>query len=534
MHIEAIVNEKKYYFVVLLFILWTAIGAFPLICYEGDSQHIIAGMDLLCNNGFHLPPSYTYQYDMQPMVTVFIVAIKKVFPFLTCGQWYCLMSWIASWVFIISSIRLAEVITDVNKYAVLFAAFLLPEMYAIGMYANSAIFAAAIATTGFLCFATKKDIAGIILFCIAPTFRVDILLIYPVVFFILRWAGNDWEKAFVKSLVTALIVIVALVLFFYFLDANPFNSLGGLEIYKDNGAYASKVKFAVFSFYTLVNIILVPIGIYFFCKDKKWLPLVIALFPMIFWHAIFHDFGSATKHFAYLSPFVIMLTSIALAKGWVAISNKCLLKYSIIIALALFLTMSLRMDMNMKNKEWMNQPYSSAKMGPEINLVRLHKHNMTIGFGAGQLIPTSDEWMLCSGNLFYPFYIHTYKMRIKNILDSEHKYLTNVKGKHLYTFSWEGLFSFSDKYLNDGFGFKKDKNPITGGERFNYSKGSTQFDISYELGYQDKNKIQETINKLKGKKAYIITMHENEEMLLRQIASTGIVDRVAENMYIVK
>lgn len=29
--------------------------------------------------------------------------------------------------------------------------------------------------------------------------------------------------------------------------------------------------------------------------------------------------------------------------------------------------------------------------------------------GAGQLIPTLDEYMLLSGNLFYPFYIHEYK-----------------------------------------------------------------------------------------------------------------------------
>ena len=32
-------------------------------------------------------------------------------------------------------------------------------------------------------------------------------------------------------------------------------------------------------------------------------------------------------------------------------------------------------------------------------------HNLRFGIGAGQLIPTADEWMLSSGNLFYPFFL---------------------------------------------------------------------------------------------------------------------------------
>ena len=62
---------KKYRFQIIcsLFLIWVAVGVWPLSCYENDSMHIIAG----CNNyiaggGELLPPNYSYEYPLAELI----------------------------------------------------------------------------------------------------------------------------------------------------------------------------------------------------------------------------------------------------------------------------------------------------------------------------------------------------------------------------------------------------------------------------------------------------------------------------------
>ncbi len=86
------VSRNSYPIVLVLFFIWICIGIFPLTCYESDSMHVIAGCNIMYNQGLTFPPVYSYLYEMQPLVTYTVVGFKYIFPFLTCEQIYCLLS----------------------------------------------------------------------------------------------------------------------------------------------------------------------------------------------------------------------------------------------------------------------------------------------------------------------------------------------------------------------------------------------------------------------------------------------------------
>lgn len=51
------VNSKSVYYSALsLMIVWMLVGVFPLICYESDSMHVIAGCNTIANQDFITPP----------------------------------------------------------------------------------------------------------------------------------------------------------------------------------------------------------------------------------------------------------------------------------------------------------------------------------------------------------------------------------------------------------------------------------------------------------------------------------------------
>ena len=114
------VSRNSYPIVLVLFFIWICIGIFPLTCYESDSMHVIAGCNIMYNQGLTFPPVYSYLYEMQPLVTYTVVGFKYVFPFLTCEQIYCLLSAICGALFI--GLHLLE------KYLFCFLCFLFQSL----------------------------------------------------------------------------------------------------------------------------------------------------------------------------------------------------------------------------------------------------------------------------------------------------------------------------------------------------------------------------------------------------------------------
>jgi len=178
------VSRNSYPIVLVLFFIWICIGIFPLTCYESDSMHVIAGCNIMYNQGLTFPPVYSYLYEMQPLVTYTVVGFKYIFPFLTCEQIYCLLSAICGALFIVESVNFVYRITSFRKIFILLSLFLIPESFAISMYPNSAIFAAVFFVCALNRLLDGKFYVAMVLMVIAPLYRIDILIVYPVVFFI--------------------------------------------------------------------------------------------------------------------------------------------------------------------------------------------------------------------------------------------------------------------------------------------------------------------------------------------------------------
>lgn len=504
------------------------VGCFPLICYESDAMHIIAGCNTIVNQGFIVPPLYSYEYDMQPLITYVVASQRLLCQFFSCEQWYCIDSVIAAILFLLASLKLAHQLSHAPKMQILLAAFLIPETVAIGMYPNTTVFAATLFTWSLALIESKSSLA-VLLLCLAPLFRVDIVIVYPVLPFAYLKMGYGWKKAFRKSLTVAVIVVGFLILSFYMLNANPFMSLERYESYIASGEHASKVVFSAFSFLTLANLILLPLGFYRMIKQRDISNIAIAMIPILLLAYMFRSNATAAKHWVYLIPFVLLISVNGIEMLLIQSRKFAIIKYTLCCLLGLFLLVSVRLDMPMEAKKWMNTDYSSAKLGP-IYTIKDHigKYNLGVGIGAGQLIPTADEWMLCSGNLFYPFYIHNYKVNRCRILESERNYLSDKHNYNLYTFSWESAFAYTSLLQNEGYSMME-KDGI-----FIFQKGNDKIKEYYVPNcYDNEKNLRLALSKISPLNTFISTMHENEEMLMREMAKQGIVKKVALNLYVV-
>ena len=213
----------------LLFISWIAIGVFPLVCYEGDSMHVIAGCEQMYNDGWQLPPRYSYEYRMQPLVTISVVALRYVIPCLSCGEIYCLFSALSAIIFLIGIIKFVrQLMPDADKIITLLSLMLIPETYAIAMYPNSAIPAATIFIWSLILLFKERYLYSIALLCIAPLFRVDVVVVYPSILPLL-YIRHSFKKSFILSSLAAIIVVILGLLGFKLLGADVLSAFGGYE-----------------------------------------------------------------------------------------------------------------------------------------------------------------------------------------------------------------------------------------------------------------------------------------------------------------
>ena len=166
---------------------------------------------------------------MQPLTVITIVVLKHILPFLTCEQIYCLLSTISSFIFLIGSIEFAQHITKYSRTKILIAAILLPEMYAIAMYPNSAILAATCFIWAFINIIKNRHWAAILLMCIAPLFRIDVVIVYPAILPLLLLVGKTWKKSIIFSPIYCTIIVIVVFLLFLLFKADVISTFEGYQ-----------------------------------------------------------------------------------------------------------------------------------------------------------------------------------------------------------------------------------------------------------------------------------------------------------------
>ena len=526
------INQHSYFILFALFALWMLVGIFPLVCYEGDSLEVIFGCEVMHQHGWSLPPITDYEYRMQPLTYITVVAIRNILPFFTCQQIYCLVTALSSFAFLIGCIEFARHITHEKRIRILLAAMMLPEIYAIAMYPNSAIPAAALFVWALICICHRRYLVAAILMCIAPLFRVDVVTVYPAIFPLFMHEGKTFGKSIIYSAIYALTVTVVCLFFFWLLNARVLTSLYSYD-YWNRTIPTSQVLITIFAYYSLAYIILLPLGLCLLIRNKFWKELLLVLLPIIILHYVYRQMGCAAKHFLYISPFVIIAGVRALSWIISVVRNRSLLKWVSIVLVILFNTISLRVAP--PSRPWFEKGlvYNAALIAP-IGSTYISSNKVSLGVGAGQYVPTLDEKMMASGHFFYPMYIHEVKKDMQTSYSKLKTTLEKMSYCNIQAAEW-GIKSYiaslflSDQYqvfLKDGYCTLKGK-----GKTFNL----------LNIKWFDENDVRELLERLHSLTSpqpmdniYIIVDTQHIRMCFDELVSEGLVEKVEEGIYLLK
>lgn len=507
-------TTASYYWLLGVFVLWTLAGLFPFeLTFEGDSLRIIAGCSVMYNQGWAVPPEVSYQYGMQPAIIYLIVSVKHLLPFLSCNTIYSLLSAIAALAAIPLAVAFVHRVTGMSKTLILFALILLPETYALSTYPNSSSFSYALALWAFLLIMREAPFwQPLAIMCIATVFRIDIIIIYPVIFLLFLHRGTSLKKSIVLSVVAAFVVVVFMLAAYTLLQANPFKTLQAAKTMNDNGKLLQMGLIAIFSYYTIVNFILVPIGIVSVARKKQFIMLLIALLPMVLIHYFYRLNGGAAKHYLYLLPFIAILTSHAIHYLTALGKRHKALGYAMVVALVAYYVVSLRFDF--PDKPWRNTEDCVSKLGPNLSLYKdaSSPRHWQLGIGTSLGFFTEDELMVYSGHLFYPFYIHKVKSRQKDHIHEVKAYLDKNAPKQyaVVALTWNDLSLYPSVLLEEGYKYKKLSN-----RSFEMSDGNHDVVLlasEMENDESDINKVLSNIRsniQMDGVPVYVITQMES-------------------------
>lgn len=455
--VTALLATVKRCWVLVLFLVWMSVGVFPLTCYENDSMHMIAGCSIMSNQGVTVPPAYSYFYDMQPLVTYVVVGLKAVFTGLTCEQVYSLFTAVAAAFGVVGTVSFVRRLTSLPVNLLAFALLFLPESYACAMYPNTA-------TPAFACFvwalylvAGGRFVAGVLLMGLAPLFRIDVVIVYPVLLpllLLVRGRGRA-GRCVALSAVAAVAVVAIVSVGCIIMGADPIShTFATYSQFNAGGQYSGQVKYALFTFYTAVSVVVLPLGVAAMCRRRSFMLLATCLLPMILLHYMFRRTGCAGKHWLYILPFVLTLC----AEGWRSLHRWCMARsaarYAIVSLVVLYAFCSVRITIPPAvakvSKAWVG---NERQEGPFVTLVgeSVTPLKCRFGIGAGQFIPTADEMMIASGNVFYPFYIHSYKSN-KDAMRREAKAYADTLGDYdIAALAWGDRIWYQNLLLDEGY-----------------------------------------------------------------------------------
>jgi hypothetical protein len=531
------VNKHSYLILLTLFIAWMCIGIFPLQCYEADGLFITRGFDIVFREGWQLPPLYTYEYRQQPLITILVVSLKHLMPFFTCEQIYCVFTALSSFIFLIGCVEFARYITKSGRVRILIAAMLLPEMYAIAMYPNTAIPAAACFIWALMLTANGKHWQSVILLCIGTWFRLDIVSVYPVILPLLYFERKSFWKSFWTAAAYAPVIIAISLFGFWLMNADALSTYG--EFVKWNDIITPVLRFyAIFGFYSLAYLVLLPVGLCAISIEKKWKELFVVLLPIILVHSVMGEFGNASKHFLYIAPFAIIAGVRALQWLESLLSRRPVLKWAAVFLTAIFLTVSVRH--NRDEVTWLkNHPLHHVGIVVPISSCQVAGKNIDVNIGAGYQVITRDEYMIATGHLFYSWYIHCIKTIMKDWRKEQKVVLDKAPSSDILTLEYGAAVPLSSEYLTEGYHFRKENNMS---DKYEFTIYNSNRKLTYWRIYlrEDEYSAQQVLSYIdslsqvfKGEEAYVqaSSEHYGTEHVLDEIEEMGRVEKKAPKLF---
>lgn len=532
--------KGTYIALVALLFAWMSVGMFPLMCYESDSMHSIAGCAVLYNQGMKFPPDYAYFFDMQPLIVYSVALLRRVFGFFSCEQIFCLLTSLSCFAAVAGTLRLCRLMSGTGGVLVLLALFFFPESYACGMYPNSSTPAFALYVWALCLLACGRKLPAAALLSVAPLFRIDIVIVYPAILPLLMLRGLSFRRAFALSAVYALVVVTVVAAACAALGADPIgNTLNTYSEFSSGGQYAKQTVVAIATFYTPVNMILVPVGVLALWRRRSFKLLATCLLPMLLLHFMFRRTGCAGKHWLYILPFAVCLASV----GWQAVGSlrhTCRPLFAAVVGLTVFylffgIRFSLPGSMAKISKSFITLDSSDGPFLP-LAAESATPLRLRVGLGTGQLIPTADECMLLTGNALYPVFIHNYKAHKERIRREARRVAQGLGQYHLFAMEWGGRMFYPNLLIDEeGLLFSE----INGSDRlYELAAGADTITCFYsrqDILWNDCVAMERIAGRLKasGRPVLIVPETESRAFLLDKLAARGVVEKRGERCYVV-
>lgn len=535
--INKFVDKNTYPVLLTLFILWMCVGIFPLRCYETDGQEIILGCDIMYREGWSLPPVYSYAYRMQPLTTILVVALKHLMPFFTCEQIYCFLTALAALLFLFGSISFVRHITKASKSLILLAAMLLPEIYAIAMYPNTAIPAAACFIWAMVLIVRQRMWLASVLLIVSVLFRLDILAVFPAVLPLLLFEGKPLKRALGLSLGYGVFVMALVVGLSLMLKTDWF---GTYEEYQHNGPLITPAEriLSITGFYSLAYFLLLPIGIGVIIAKKRWMELFVVLLPIVLIHYIYGAFGNASKHYLYNAPFVIIAGVRAMEWLQGLLRKHAVLKWATVVALILFMTVSVR-KWNLSVPWISNNPLN--KVGVVVPLYETERAGTGygLGIGAGFQLCTNDEDMLLTGHAFYPWYIREIKRVMGDWRSQQKAAIDKVPTSNILVLEFGAAAPLSFEYMTEPYHFQQLKKMP---EAYRYTISNAERDLHFwrvvlTAPLTDSQQVVDYINSVRKDfldgECYLLSAnnHYGACYFMDELVPQGILEKKADRLY---
>ena len=151
--------------------------------------------------------------------------------------------------------------------------------------------------------------------------------------------------------------------------------------------------------------------------------------------------------------------------------------------------------------------------------------------GAGQYIPTLDEKMLGSGQLFYPLYIHDNKCAIARERSELKEALATVKDPTLKMLEWGTRGWLASMYLPDGYLLSSH------GKSVKLSSKSRVIRILSDALVEDEKDVARLMKELKDSYAsvvdaiYFVADSPRNKYNMERFCKRGMLEKVTPNLY---
>lgn len=459
-------------FVNLTFILllaYTCIGVFPFAHYETDALGIISGCKNIIETGIFKANYYTYSFEMQPGIYFFVILISKVFG-LNLVSAYSLVSSIFGIGFFLLSTYFVSKLTNVTFALAGLLLFLFQESYSAWYYMNSATGAAVFMMAGLLCLLYKTNFVQIlvssILLSLAAWIRFDIVLVFPVIFFLV-----DTENLLSKlklSFALAALFLIFTSTFYYLSNLSLFElitqGVGGNSIsFSDNfktsgGAFSSQMTRSFIGFFSVLILFLIGLGTTLIYQKKLYKLLAITYVPFIIFLFILKGNITAGKHLLYYFPFFAIPVVFLLNTDTFGVRKVIKYAGTGLIAFLFFIQYMVGFQFFPTSHPYIAEKYSSQYPTPTYaSLLKLRfEHgsldSLAFVLGGGMKLPTADEMLLSSGIVHSPIMWYQLKQESNIIYTSLAKFVIDFPEDTLYiTASQGGGYPIKNILYLEGF-----------------------------------------------------------------------------------